>query len=78
MLLQQTTLTLNLQSISHDMQMVSTETQGVEKNNKISRIAHVNPAQGKVYYLCMLLHIVKGAKSFSDIIIVGGHVHPTF
>jgi hypothetical protein len=48
------------------------------KLNKISRIAHVNPAQGQAYYLCMLLHIVKGAKSFSDIRTVGGHVHPTF
>jgi hypothetical protein len=48
------------------------------KHNKISRIAHVNPAQGEAYHLCMLLHIVKGTKSFSDIRIVGGHVHPTF
>jgi hypothetical protein len=48
------------------------------KHNKISCIAHVNPAQGEAYYLCMLLHIVKGAKSFSDIRTVGGHEHPTF
>jgi hypothetical protein len=38
-----------------------------EKHNKISRIAHVSPAQGETYYLHMLLHIVKGAKSFSEI-----------
>jgi hypothetical protein len=37
------------------------------KHNKISQIAHVSPAQGEPYYLCMLLHIVKGAKSFSEI-----------
>jgi hypothetical protein len=43
------------------------------KYHKISRIAHVNPAQGETYYLCMLLHIVKGAKSFSEIRIVGEH-----
>jgi hypothetical protein len=49
-----------------------------EKHNKISRIDHVNFAQGEVYYLCMLLHIVKCAKSFSDIRTVGGHEHPTF
>jgi hypothetical protein len=37
------------------------------KHNKISQIAHASPAQGEPYYLCMLLHIVKGAKSFSEI-----------
>jgi hypothetical protein len=48
------------------------------KYNKISHIAHVNAAQGEMYYLCMLLHIVKGAKSFSEIGTVGEHEHPTF
>jgi hypothetical protein len=48
------------------------------KYNKISHIAHVNPAQGEVYYLWMLLHIVKGTKSFSKIRIVGEQEHPTF
>jgi hypothetical protein len=48
------------------------------KHNKISHIAHVNPTQGETYYLCMLLHIVKGAKSFSKIQTVAGHEYPTF
>nr|AAQ56555.1 hypothetical protein OSJNBa0070J19.12 [Oryza sativa Japonica Group] len=45
---------------------------------KIGRIAHVCPAQGDVYYLRMLLHIVKGAKSYSDLRTIEGHVYPTF
>jgi hypothetical protein len=49
-----------------------------EKHNKISRIAHVSPAQGETYYLHMLLHIVKGAKSFSEIWTIAGHEYPTF
>jgi hypothetical protein len=48
------------------------------KHNKISRIAHVNPAHGEAYYLCMLLHIVRGATSFSEIRTVGGREYPTF
>jgi hypothetical protein len=48
------------------------------KHNKINRIAHVNLAQGETYYLRMLLHIVKGATTFSKIRIVGGHDYPTF
>jgi hypothetical protein len=45
---------------------------------KIGRIAHVNPSQGELYYLRMLLHIVKGSKSFSEIRTVAGHEYPTF
>jgi hypothetical protein len=48
------------------------------KYNKINCIAHVNPTQGETYYLRMLLHIVKGAKSFSEIKTIGQHEHPTF
>jgi hypothetical protein len=47
-------------------------------HKKIERIAHVCPAQGDVYYLRMLLHIVKGAKSYSDLRTIEGHVYPTF
>jgi hypothetical protein len=38
----------------------------------------VNPAQGEAYYLRMLLHIIRGATSFFEIRIVGGHEYPTF
>lgn len=34
--------------------------------NKIGRIAHVDPTKGEKYYLRMLLHIVKGPKTFSN------------
>jgi hypothetical protein len=48
------------------------------KHNKISCIAHVSPTEGETYYLHMLLHIVKGAKSFSEIQTIAGHEYPTF
>jgi hypothetical protein len=38
----------------------------------------VNPAQGEAYYLRMLLHIIKGATSFSKIRTIGGHEYSTF
>jgi hypothetical protein len=49
-----------------------------KRHNKISRIAHVSPTQGETYYLRMLLHIVRGPTSFSEIRTVGGHEYPTF
>jgi hypothetical protein len=48
------------------------------KHNKIIRIAHVSPAQGETFYLRILLHIVKGAKSFSEIRTVARQEYPTF
>jgi hypothetical protein len=48
------------------------------KHNKISRIAQVNLAHGEAYYLCMLLHIIRGATSFPEIRTVAGHEYPTF
>jgi hypothetical protein len=48
------------------------------EHNKINHIAHVNPAQGETYYLWMLLHIVKGPTTFSEIRTVGGQEYPTF
>jgi hypothetical protein len=38
----------------------------------------VNPAQGEAYYLRMLLHIIKGATSFSKIRTIGSHEYSTF
>jgi hypothetical protein len=45
---------------------------------RISRVAHINPAQGELYYLRMLLHIVKGPKSFSEIRTIAGHEYTSF
>jgi hypothetical protein len=49
-----------------------------KKQDEINHIAHVNPAQGEAYYLPMLLHIIRGATSFSETRTVGGHEYPTF
>lgn len=45
---------------------------------KIGRVANVSPAKGEEYYLRMLLHVVKGAKCYSDLRIVNGEPHLTF
>lgn len=45
---------------------------------RIGRLANVGPNQGDSYYLRMLLHIVKGARSYSEIRIVEGQRYPTF
>ncbi|XP_052169379.1 uncharacterized protein LOC127786097 isoform X1 [Oryza glaberrima] len=45
---------------------------------KIGRIAHVGPAQGDVYYLRMLLHIIRGAKSYANVRTIEGCIYPTF
>lgn len=47
-------------------------------SNKIGRVAHVGPNKGEQYYLRMLLHIVKGARSYLDISIIEGYRYPTF
>lgn len=51
-----------------------------QRNNrkKIGRIAHVSLVQGDVHYLRMLLHIIKGAKSYSNLRTIGNHEYPTF
>jgi hypothetical protein len=45
---------------------------------KIGRIANVSPTQGELYYLRLLLHIVKGAQSFTEIRTIGNKEYPTF
>ncbi|KAG2544672.1 hypothetical protein PVAP13_9KG177801 [Panicum virgatum] len=45
---------------------------------KVGRIANVAPNEGERFYLRMLLHIVKGAQSYSDLRTVASHKHPTF
>jgi hypothetical protein len=45
---------------------------------RIGHIAYVNPSQGEAYYLRMLLHIVKGPRSFAEIRTISGHEYPTF
>ncbi|XP_052155488.1 uncharacterized protein LOC127773464 [Oryza glaberrima] len=45
---------------------------------RIGCIAYVNPSQGEACYLRMLLHIVKGPRSFAEIRTISGHEYPTF
>ncbi|TVU44908.1 hypothetical protein EJB05_04371 [Eragrostis curvula] len=45
---------------------------------KVGRIANVAPNQGEPFYLRMLLHIVKGARYYSDLRTVAGQKHQTF
>ncbi|KAL6620651.1 hypothetical protein ACP70R_035790 [Stipagrostis hirtigluma subsp. patula] len=45
---------------------------------KVGRITNVGPNEGEVFYLRMLLHIVKGARNYSDLRTIAGHRYPTF
>ncbi|KQJ88344.2 hypothetical protein BRADI_4g17192v3 [Brachypodium distachyon] len=45
---------------------------------KIGRVANVCPAQGELFYLRMLLYVVKGSKSFAEIRTIGNHECPTY
>ncbi|XP_010527539.1 PREDICTED: uncharacterized protein LOC104804874 [Tarenaya hassleriana] len=44
----------------------------------IGRIFNVHPSSGELYYLRMLLNIVKGPTSYEDILTVDGVVHATY
>ncbi|WVZ95295.1 hypothetical protein U9M48_041079 [Paspalum notatum var. saurae] len=48
------------------------------RRKKVGRLANVGPNQGDAYYLRMLLHISKGAKSYSALRTIEGHTYPTF
>jgi hypothetical protein len=50
------------------------------RNNrgKIGRITNISPNEGEAFYLRMLLHIVKGARCYSDLRNVAGQQYPTF
>jgi hypothetical protein len=45
---------------------------------KIGRMYYVHPASGELYYLRMLLMIVKGATNYADVRTFNGHVYCTF
>jgi hypothetical protein len=46
--------------------------------HKIGRMYYVHPTAGELYYLCMLLMIVKGATSYVDLRTFSGTVYATF
>ena len=45
---------------------------------KVGRIANVGPNQGERFYLRILLHVIKGAQSFSGVRTIGDIQYPTF
>ncbi|KAK9713984.1 hypothetical protein RND81_06G063400 [Saponaria officinalis] len=49
-----------------------------QKRMTISRIYFAPPNSGELYYLRLLLNIVKGATSYADIRTVNGVIHPTY
>ncbi|KAI9073384.1 hypothetical protein K1719_044663 [Acacia pycnantha] len=49
-----------------------------ERGFSVGRIGHCTPAQGELYYLCLLLTKVRGAKTYTDIRTVNTVVYPTF
>jgi hypothetical protein len=46
--------------------------------DKIGRMYYVHPTAGELYYLCMLLMIVKGATNYADIRTFNGRVYNTY
>ncbi|KAJ1685676.1 hypothetical protein LUZ63_017066 [Rhynchospora breviuscula] len=48
------------------------------KGDRLSRMYFVHPRAGELYYLRILLNIVRGAKCFKDICTVDGQLYPTF
>jgi hypothetical protein len=51
---------------------------GGKGHAKIGRMYYVHPASGELYYLRMLLMIVKGATNYADVRTFNGHVYCTF
>jgi hypothetical protein len=45
---------------------------------KSSQIYYVHPSAGELYYLCMLLMIIKGARSYDDVRTFNTRVYSTF
>ena len=49
-----------------------------ERGRAIGRINFVHPAAGELYFLRLLLNVIKGATSFVDLKTVNGVAHPSF
>ena len=45
---------------------------------KIGHMYYVHPTAGELYYLCMLLMIVKGATNYADVRTFNGRVYNTY
>ncbi|EOY16937.1 AT hook motif-containing protein, putative [Theobroma cacao] len=49
-----------------------------KRGKSIGMITYIHLAIGELYFMRMLLHVVKGLKSFKELRIIEGVVYPTF
>ncbi|XP_020111449.1 uncharacterized protein LOC109726322 [Ananas comosus] len=49
-----------------------------KQGNRIGRIVHIHPTSGELYYLRILLNVVKGARNYVDIRTIDGIEYPTY
>ena len=51
---------------------------GVKEARALGRVYTISPRQGECFYLRLLLHHVRGPKSFSDLRIINGNLCSSF
>ena len=51
---------------------------GVKQAQMLGRVYTISPRQGECFYLCLLLHNVKGPRSFTDLKAVNGDLYNSF
>ncbi|OAY73073.1 hypothetical protein ACMD2_27167, partial [Ananas comosus] len=49
-----------------------------KRGNRIGRVVYIHPNSGELYFLRMLLSLVKGAKTYEELRTVDGVVYETF
>ncbi|XP_020113189.1 uncharacterized protein LOC109727463 [Ananas comosus] len=49
-----------------------------KQGNRIGRIVYIHPSAGELYYLRMLLNVVRGPRDYAEIRTVNGVTHETF
>ena len=51
---------------------------GVKEAHMLGRVYAISPRQGECFYLCLLLHHVRGPQSFSELKTVNGELCSSF
>ena len=49
-----------------------------KQKNQIERIIYIHPSSSELYYLRILLNVIKRSKSYDEIKIINSILHPTF